>query len=121
MLPKRHRLTRSRDIVRVRRFGRSAGSPLLALYVLPGRNPLVRVGFSVSKKVGKATVRNQVKRRLREAVRPHLPAVRPGYDLLFVARPAAAGATFEQIGESVEYLVRRTRVLSHPAGAARNA
>lgn len=121
MLPKRHRLTRSRDIVRVRRFGRSSGSPLLALYVLPGRNPAVRVGFSVSKKVGKATVRNRVKRRMREAVRPRLPAIRPGHDLLFVARPAAAGATFEQISESVESLLRRMHVLSRPAGAVRNA
>jgi ribonuclease P protein component len=82
----------------------------------------VRVGFSVSKKVGKATVRNRVKRRMREAVRSRLSAVRPGHDLLFVARPAAAGATFLQLGESVEYLLRRTRVLSQPTtGAVRNA
>lgn len=75
----------------------------------------------MSKKVGKATVRNRVKRRMREAVRPRVPAVRPGHDLLFVARPAAAEATFEQVRESMEYLLRKTRALSQPAGAARNA
>jgi ribonuclease P protein component len=109
MLPKRHRLTRSRDFARVRRHGRSAGSQLLALYALPTRTPDLRVGFSVSKKVGKATVRNRVKRLLREAVRHQLPALRQGQDLVFIARPPAATADYGQIAETVCELLSRTR------------
>jgi len=108
MLPKRYRLTRSRDFARVRRFGRSAGSSLLAVYVLPRQSVDLRIGFSASKRVGKATVRNRVKRLMREAVRPQLPSVRTGQDLVFVARPAAARASYHQIAETVAYLLRKS-------------
>jgi ribonuclease P protein component len=105
MLPKAFRLTRSRDFSRVRRSGRSAGSSLLVLYALPVRDSELRVGFSVSKRVGKATVRNRVKRLMREAVRQQLPSMRPGQDLVFIARPAAAQATYNQVNECVCYLL----------------
>lgn len=120
MLPKAFRLTRSRDFARVRRYGRSAGSPLLALYVLSNRSDDLRVGFSVSKKVGKAVIRNRVKRLLREAVRHDLPDIRPGLDLVFIARPAAAGATYPEIAETAEYLLRKTGA-TRPVLSTKNA
>jgi ribonuclease P protein component len=121
MLPKRFRLTRNRDFARARRAGRSAGSPLLVLYLLPTRSADIRVGFSVSKKVGKAAVRNRVKRLMREAVRLELPRLKPGHDLVFIARPAAAGATFAQIQETVCYLLRKTRACEARANGTGNA
>jgi ribonuclease P protein component len=121
MLPKRFRLTRTRDFTRARRAGRSAGSPLLVLYVLPKRSTDLRVGFSVSKKVGKATVRTRVKRLMREAVRHQLPRIQPGHDLVFIARPAAAGATYSQIEETVCYLLRKTGAITQPVETAGNA
>lgn len=111
MLPKRYRLTHSRDFARIRRFGRSSGSPLAALYVLPVRSPTVRVGFSVSKKVGKATVRNRVKRRMREAVRRQLPEILPGHDFVLIARPAAADASYHEIAACVASLLRQRHAL----------
>lgn len=107
MLPKQYRLRRSKEFARVRRFGRSAGSPLLALYVLPTRSAEIRIGFSVNKRVGGSVVRNRVKRLMREAVRHALPGIRPGQDLVFIARPAAAAATYAQIAETVAYLLRK--------------
>lgn len=121
MLPRQYRLTRSRDIARVRRFGRSAGTPLVRLYVLPTRSAEPRVAFSVSKRVGKATVRNRVKRRLRESVRPHLRALAPGQDLVFIAREPAAAATFDRLEDTVDYLLRKTHAYARPSRSARNA
>jgi ribonuclease P protein component len=79
----------------------------------------VRVGFSVSKKVGKAVVRNRVKRRLREAVRHELPSIRPGTDLVFIARSAAAEASYWEIAEAVQAALRRAGALTRPAEASR--
>jgi ribonuclease P protein component len=107
MLPKQHRLLRSRDFARVRRRGRSASGPLFAVYVLPVRSSDIRVGFSVSKKVGKAVVRNRVKRRLREAVRRELPSLRTGMDVVVIARPAAAVASYWEIADAVSAALRR--------------
>lgn len=115
MLPKQHRLTRSRDFLRIRRRGRSANGPLLALYVLPVRSPGIRVGFSVSKKVGKAVVRNRVKRLMREAVRHTLHEIRPGQDLVFIARPAASEASYAEICTAVSAALRRTGAIRQPA------
>ncbi|HLJ67994.1 MAG TPA: ribonuclease P protein component [Chloroflexota bacterium] len=121
MLPRQYRLTRSRDIVRTRRSGRPARAPLAALYVLPTGKGAVRAGFSVNKRVGKATVRNRVKRRMREALRAQLPGVRPGHDLVFVARPEAAQATYHQLAECLSWLLRKSGLLGDPAGGGRNA
>lgn len=121
MLPKQYRLTRSKDFARVRRFGRSTGSQLLVLYALPTNTPDRRIGFSVSKRVGKATIRNRVKRRLREAVRSQLAMVPAGYDLVFIARPTAAEATYAQVEETVGYLLRKSGTKREPARRAIHA
>jgi ribonuclease P protein component len=117
MLPKRHRLTRSKEFTRVRRRGRSAGSPLLAVYVLPVRSTEIRVGFSVSKKVGKAVVRNRVKRRMREVIRQQIPAMRHGQDVVVVARPPAAQATFRDLADAIISALQRTGSVQRTAEA----
>ena len=53
-------------------------------------DPSVRVGFTASKKIGNAVLRNRAKRRLRALARQVLaPASRPGWDYVLVARPDA--------------------------------
>jgi ribonuclease P protein component len=53
-------------------------------------DPSVRVGFTASKKIGNAVLRNRAKRRLRALARQVLaPASRPGWDYVLVARPEA--------------------------------
>lgn len=117
MLPKHHRLTRTKDFARVRRRGRSAGNNLLVVYVLPLRSPEIRVGFSVSKKVGKAVVRNRVKRRMREAVRRRIPQMRLGQHVVLIARPAAAGATFCELENAIIIAFRKTGSVPQPLEA----
>ena len=62
-------------------------------------NPLEknRVGFTVGKKLGKAVVRNRVRRRLREIYRLNEERIQCGYDLVIVARTAAVGARFSAL------------------------
>jgi len=68
----------------------------------------VRVGFTVSKKVGKAVERNRVRRRLRDIVRRSNPAwMRSGHDYVLIGRRAALNLPFARMSEDFEGALRR--------------
>ena len=97
---RRGRLSRSGDFDRVYRDGRSHSNRFLTLYAFPRdeedgeaetHSGDVRLGVSVSRKVGGATERNAVKRALREAFWALGERLPEGYDFVLVARPDLAG------------------------------
>ena len=94
---KRGRLSRSGDFDRVYRDGRSHSNRFLVLYTFPREDDEeeadgdIRLGVSVSRKVGGATERNAVKRALREAFWALGDRLPEGYDFVLVARPDLAG------------------------------
>lgn len=77
--------------------GKSAVTPYLVLYVKRTGRPGNRLGVTVSNKIGKAVVRNRVRRRLREIYRLHEGAVCRGLDLVIVARGRSVEATYLQL------------------------
>jgi len=97
----------------VRAGRRSWTHPLLVLYAAAqeGAAGPTRSGFVVGRRVGNAVARNRVKRRLREAVRAQAPALAPGMDLVWIARPAIVAADFAAILAAVAQLLRRARLL----------
>lgn len=107
MLPKAHRLTRSDDYARVRRGGQSKAHPLLILATAPNGGELTRVGIAVGKKVGKAVVRNRIKRRLRETARSRLRRLRPGQDIVLIARRDLATVAQSDLDAALDQLLRR--------------
>ena len=102
------RLRREKEFARVYRKGRSCAHPLLVLKALPGEVGVTRYGFAVGKRLGKAVVRNRVKRRLREAAR--LTPVVSGWHIILAARPPAAGASYHELKATLEQLLRRARL-----------
>lgn len=98
-------LTKSRQYAQVQAMGRSWSCALLAMRAMPNDLPHSRLGFSVSKRVGKAVIRNKVKRRLREILR--LVPLRPGRDIVFIARPPAATAGFDALRDAALKLLSR--------------
>lgn len=88
----------------VYRKGKSqANKELVLLFVRQGK---LRIGFSISKKLGGAVQRNHIKRLLRESIRPRLPKMKCGY-YVFIARNAAVTADFHTIEKSVDNLLNR--------------
>ncbi len=84
------RLSRSAEFERVYRQGRSVSNRHLVLYFFANQSvERPRLGLSVSRKVGGAVERNHVKRLLRESFDGVLGELRPGHDVVVVARPEA--------------------------------
>jgi ribonuclease P protein component len=128
-LRRAQRLRSTMDFQRVRRRGRSQAGALLALGytrqavptadVSPERASWApsRVGFSISKRVGNAVVRNLVKRRLRESVRRQVCRLAPGWDIVITARVPAGGATYDELNAEVCRLLERAKLLARETGA----
>ena len=117
MLPKRYRLTRSEDFTRVREEGECYTTRRLVLCFRRNQGAMLRVGFSVSKRVGGAVVRNQVKRRLRAGIRPFCEVMAPGWDLVVIARQQASMATGPELGADLSLLLGKARLYRADAHA----
>lgn len=87
--------------------GRSHSTPLFTLVYAKSRNETVRVGFSVSKRVGNAVQRNRAKRRMRAALTPLLPSMPGGYNVIFIAKPEVLDAPFPALSGQMGALLRR--------------
>jgi ribonuclease P protein component len=110
------------DFRRVRELGgRGWPSPLLVVYVAPNDLGWTRLGITVSGRVGKAVVRNRVRRRLREALRVRLDRLRSGVDVVVVARPAIAEATWVDVCAALDRVLEQARLVlpaaTEPASA----
>ena len=83
----------------------------LVLYARKNRGQTNRVGITVSKKLGKAHVRNRTRRRLREVYRLSEEKFRPGWDIVVVARTKAVDAEFSQLVRSYLTLAKKAGIL----------
>ena len=83
----------------------------LVLYARKNRTDSNRVGITVSKKLGKAHVRNRTRRRLREVYRLHEDMFQPGWDIVVVARSKAVDAEFERLTKSYLSLAKKAGIL----------
>lgn len=79
-------LKENKDFRRLYSRGKSYVSPALVIYVIKTRRPYTRIGITTSKKIGKAVMRNRSRRVIREAYYLIMDEVKPGYDIVFVAR-----------------------------------
>ncbi len=85
---------------RVYNKGKTGVSPFLVVYARPNRAGRNRLGVTVSTKLGKAVVRNRVRRRLREIYRLSQPQMKQGFDVVLVARTRAANAAYRELSRA---------------------
>ena len=113
--PKSRRLTQSAEFEQVKKNGRVYRGQLVVLSVLSVNDVTrFRAGFITSRTIGRAVVRNRVRRRLREIVRKHQREIVDGTWLVTIARVNAAGATYQQLEVEWLRLAKRASILATP-------
>lgn len=110
-MKRKYRLRRNSDFQHVRQIGKSYASPLLVLAFLRNELDHNRFGFVVSKRLGKAVRRNKIKRQMREIIRLEMSQIKPGFDLVFIARVPSSKATYLEILQSINKLLKRADLL----------
>ena len=104
-----NRLKKRKDFTKTYKKGRSLNGRAVILCYRKTTRPYYRVGFTVSKKVGKAVVRNKVRRRLKEITRLNSEAFLPGYDYIFISRSKAKDTPFEKLRSDVLNLAKKVK------------
>ena len=97
---KKYRLRHRREFDRVFSQRVRAGDNVLLVYGAPNQLEFSRLGLTVSRKVGKATVRNRWKRLIREAFRLNREQLPGGLDLVVIPRPGVQ-PSLELVTESL--------------------
>jgi ribonuclease P protein component len=105
------RMKKNSEFKKVYSEGRYYVEKYLVLYAIRNSSDYNKVGFSVSKKVGKAGTRNKVKRLMREYYRLLECQVKKGFDIIFTARQGSAEQDFQTFKNCMESALIRARIL----------
>ena len=107
-----YKLKSSKSFEYTHKHGKSFANNNLVLIVAPTKFNL-KVGFSVSKKLGKAVVRNKVKRRLREGFRQLIPCLNQHFNYMFIAKQTAAECDYHQLLSSMKHLLLKMNLVEN--------
>ena len=105
--PKRARLTKRSEFLNVSSGARRIHTPHYIVISKPNDKGESRLGITVSAKVGKAVIRNRIKRHLREFFRRHRREIPSHQDIVIIARRGAEKLSLEEVtGEVTEAVIR---------------
>ena len=109
-LPKSKRIAKRRDFLRVYETGRKIVSRYVVLFVAASELPHSRIGITATKKLGKANIRNRLKRWTREVYRRQrepLGLDAHSLDVVVNVKPNAASASFQDYSRDLSRALER--------------
>ncbi|MCY3743247.1 MAG: ribonuclease P protein component [Candidatus Poribacteria bacterium] len=106
------KLKKSWEFQRAYQKGSKYWNRYFVIYVLHNHFNHLRLGITVSKKVGKSVQRNRVKRLIRESFRQLRPQVKVGYDIVVVGRTSACRLTCQETQHALAQLFHKALILN---------
>ena len=104
-------LNKNHEFKRLYNKGKSAASQCVVVYCRRTGGNENRIGFTVSTKIGGAVQRNRVRRRLKEIYRLNEARLKPGYDIVIVARVRSRFIGYHEMESSLLNLFRKLNIM----------
>ena len=112
MLKKEYRLRKKYMFAYCYKAGKIAHAKSCFMYYATSKNKNVKIGVSVSKKVGGAVQRNRARRIIREAIAPHLSCINNDYNIIIVARDNFLSFDFNDVKQDIEHLLKKAGLIN---------
>jgi ribonuclease P protein component len=93
-------------------LGKSFAHPLIVLIALRNQENISRFAITAGRSVGNAVKRNRAKRWIRETVRPLIPIIQPGWDILIIARRPIANGNFQECQNALLKLLKQAKLIT---------
>lgn len=110
-MKKEYRVKRSQDFDNIIRKKQSFANRQFVIYYQKNNLDHMRLGISVSKKLGKAHERNKIKRYIRESFKIRKDYVK-NYDIIVIARAGAKELPFLEFGSSLDHVLKRSKLIN---------
>ncbi|MFJ8087915.1 ribonuclease P protein component [Lysinibacillus sp. NPDC095746] len=111
-MKKRQRVKKNDDFQKVFKKGKSFANRQFVVYFLEKEGQAeFRIGLSVSKKLGNAVTRNQIKRYIRQSIHELKDELKPNMDYVIIARQPAATMDFHEVKQSLQHVLRIAKAL----------
>lgn len=100
-----NRIKKNKQFNYIYKKGQKRFSKNISMFFVKSSFTDVKVGFSVSKKIGKSVIRSKVKRRMKESFRNLLPQIKKHNNFVFVAKEGIENLSFLEIKQQIEELI----------------
>lgn len=112
MLKREYRLRKKYMFNYCYKVGKVVHSKSTILYFTPSKNKNIKVGISVSKKVGTAVKRNRARRVIRSAITPFLDSLKANYNIIIVARENILSFSFKDLSNQILYMLKKAELMN---------
>jgi ribonuclease P protein component len=104
------RLKKRSDFLRLQHEGRKWISPNVIVQIAIATTDNTRAGFTATKKLGNAVMRNRIKRRMREAAKQVLKDAETPHDIVLIGRHDTATCPFPNLIKDLKWCLKRLEV-----------
>ena len=111
MLKEVNRLTKRKEFGYIYKHGKYSFNNYLTLLYVPTKLKNPRIGFSISKKTGKAFIRNKLKRQLSDIIRENIETIDPNFNYIFVTKPEITTLDYNKIKEALLEVLTKAQKL----------
>lgn len=110
MIKSENRLRKNRQFLFIYKHGQASHVRSMSVVFVKTKTQPNKIGFSVSKKVGKSVVRSKVKRRMTEAFNRLQKNIDTNFNYVFIAKPEIVDLTFFEIVEDMKKVLKKAKV-----------